>query len=85
MGWKLKSYLKRNRFGVFYFRRVVPPDVRGFFAFGEVSRSTGTSNRGEAVVLARRMGAAVELAFERLREMAAKKNKDQDDSLIAGC
>jgi len=71
---KLASHLKRNRFGVFYFRQVVPPDLRKFFAFKEFSRSTKTSRRGEAAALARNCGACLALLFERLRQMAKDKN-----------
>lgn len=73
LGIKVVSHLKRNRFGMLYFRRVVPPDVRRYFAFKEISRSTGTSKRGEAASLARRLGATLDLLFERLREVAKKK------------
>lgn len=76
MGIKLASHLKRNRFGLFYFRQVVPPDLRRFFAFKQISRSTGTSRRGEAVALALQYGASVGLLFERLRQMAKNKKPD---------
>lgn len=58
MGIKLASHLKRNRFGMFYFRQVVPPDLREFFAFKQISRSSGTSRRGEATALALKYGAS---------------------------
>ena len=77
MAIKAVSHLKRNRFGMLYFRRVIPPDVRCFFAFKEISRSTGTSRRGEAGALARRLCATLDLLFERLREVA--KNKKPED------
>ena len=74
---KVVSHLKRNRFGMLYFRRVIPPDVRCFFAFKEISRSTGTSKQGEAGALARRLCVTLDLLFERLREVA--KNKKPED------
>ena len=83
MAIRAVSYLKQNRFGVYYFRRVIPPDVRRFFAVGEVARSTGTGSRREAVTCARRMAVAVEAVFDRLREMAKKKNNN-GDAVAAG-
>lgn len=79
MAIRLASYLKRNRLGVYYFRRVIPFDLRRFFAFREFERSTGTTTRREANVLARRMGASVDYLFDRLREMA--KNKKEEELL----
>lgn len=76
MGIKLASHLKRNRFGLFYFRQVVPLDLRKFFAFKEISRSTGTSRRGQAIAMARQYGATADFLFARLRQMVKKKNQD---------
>lgn len=76
MRYRAADYLKRNRFGIFYFRRVIPPELRGFFALREVARSTGRTDRREAVALARRYSAGLELLFERLRAVA-KKAKDE--------
>src|SRR5450759_4765311 len=77
MAIRLASYLKQNRLGVYYFRRVIPFDLRRFFAFREFERSTGTTTRREAGVLARRMGASVDYLFDRLREMAKNKKEDE--------
>ena len=70
MAIELASYRERNRLGVYYFRRVIPFDLRRFFAFREFERSTGTTTRREANVLVRRMGASADCLFDRLREMA---------------
>lgn len=43
MAIRLASYLKQNRFGIYYFRRVIPFDLRRFIAFREFERSTGTN------------------------------------------
>ena len=39
---KLPSYLQRNRYGIFYFRRVLPKDVRDVFGKVEFIRSLKT-------------------------------------------
>lgn len=77
MAIRIASYLKRNRFGVFYFRRVIPPDLHPNFAFRQISRSMRTSNTCAARGLALRFGASVELLFSRLRDMAKKQKSDQ--------
>lgn len=76
MRYRAAEYLKRNRFGIFYFRRVIPPDLRVFFAFKEVARSTGRSDRREAAALARRYSAGLELLFDRLRTLAKDKKNE---------
>ena len=45
MRYRAADYLKQNRYGVFYYRRMIPPDVRRFFALLEVARSTGKLDR----------------------------------------
>jgi len=73
---RLHSYLKRNRFGVFYFRRVIPLDLRNRFAFGQIARSTRTCNSQEAQSLALRLSASVDLLFTKVRNMAKDPNPD---------
>jgi integrase len=70
---RIRSYLKRNRFGVYYFRRVVPRDLKPFFAFRQLSRSTLTRDPREARSLALRFGASIDLLFARIRDMARKQ------------
>lgn len=82
MAIRLSSYLKRNRFGIYYFRRVIPPDVRAHFAFREVSRSTGTSRRCEALIIARRCAVTFEELCDRLSDMAKKKKNDDDGKVF---
>ena len=77
MGIRLAAYLKRNRFGVFYYRRVVPPELRSFFVFTQISRSTRTSSRDEARSLALRFSASVDLLFSRLRAMSKRKRPEE--------
>jgi integrase len=84
VAYRVAAHLKRNRFGVFYFRQVVPPDLRVFFAFKEISRSTGTSRRAEAAALAQHYGAATDLLFARLRELAKDKKQKITAELIVG-
>lgn len=77
MAVRLASYLHRNRFGIFYFRRVIPPDIRKFFAFREVYRSLATASSREAAKAARVLSARIEVLFDRLRsDMAGKKKED---------
>jgi len=59
--YRAADYLNKNRYGVFYYRRVIPPHLRRFFALREVARSTGRLDRREAVVLARRYNVGLEL------------------------
>jgi integrase len=73
---RLHSYLKRNRFGVYYFRRVIPLDLRSRFAFGQIARSTRTCNSQEAQSLALRLSASVDLLFSRVRDMAKQPKPD---------
>ena len=77
MSIRLKSYLKRNRFGIYYFRRVIPRDLRKYFAFRQVSRSTLTHDPREARCLALRFGASIDLLFSKVRKMT--KTPDPDD------
>jgi integrase len=72
------DHLKRNRFGLWYWRRVIPHDVRDFFALKEVARSMRTTDRKEAAARARRYSTMLDLLFERLR-LAKKKDTIQTD------
>ena len=77
MAIRLASYLKRNRFGVFYLRRVIPPDLRRFFPIREISRSAGATSRRDAVSSVRRFGASLELLFDRLRDMETQTSRNK--------
>jgi integrase len=84
MAYRVAAHLKQNRFGVFYFRRVIPRDLKQFFAFKEVSRSTGMSRPGEAAALALRFSATLDVLFGRLRELAKKRDEEFRAELIVG-
>lgn len=73
---RLKSYLRRNRFGIFYFRRVIPLDLKPYFGFRQLSRSTHTCDPQEARCLALRFSASIDLLFSRVRNMAKTPNPD---------
>ena len=73
MSIRPKSYLKLNRFGVYYFRRAIPRNLKPYFAFRQMSRSTFTRDGREARCLALRFNASIELLFSRIREIAQKK------------
>ena len=75
---RLSAYLKRNRYGIFYFRRVVPPDLRPQFAFTQISRSLRTCSRVEAKSQALHYSASIELIFSKLREMKKKSGFQTD-------
>jgi hypothetical protein len=74
MTLKLPSHLHRNRHGVFYFRRAVPADLRGYFPTRELYRSLKTASRSEAYRLVRLLSARVEFAFLLLRRFMPAKN-----------
>lgn len=74
MAVKFSSYLKRNRFGVLYFRRVIPPELLPCFSFREISRSTRTCNLHEARLLALSFCASVDLLFTGLRDMKKRES-----------
>ena len=71
---KLPSYLLRNRFNCFYFRRAIPPDLRQYFAVRSIYKSLGTSERRQAIGLVAKYAALAEQVFTRLRLMAKKKS-----------
>ncbi len=73
---RFNSYLRRNRFGIFYFRRVIPLDLKPYFAFRQLSRSTLTCDSLEARRLALSFSASTELLFSRIREMTKKTNPE---------
>lgn len=81
MAIRLASYLKQNRFGVFYFRRVIPPDLQPYLAFRQIARSTRTSRVADARGLVLRFIASVELLFARIRDM--KKRPEGNDVCLA--
>ncbi len=78
MAIRLTSYLKRNRFGIYYFRRVSPIPLRALFVRREICRSLGTSNRHNASVQSQALGLVTDLFFRRLGAMS----KDGNEKLI---
>jgi RHS repeat-associated protein len=75
MALKLSSCLRRNRLGIYYFRRVVPPDLSSFSPSRVVVRSTSTRSCAEVRRLAFSMAGSVNRLFDRLRGMK-RKNKE---------
>jgi hypothetical protein len=67
MAIRLTSYLKRNRFGIYYFRRAVPFAYAEHFKQREIYRSLRTSNRHEAMVQSQAFGLVTDLLFEKLK------------------
>ena len=77
---RFNSYLRCNRFGIYYFRRVIPLDLKPYFAFRQLTRSTLTRDPQEARRIALSFGASIEFLFSRIREM---NKKPKEDSLQA--
>jgi hypothetical protein len=74
-----RNFLTRSRHGtVYYFRRRVPDDLRPAIAQPYLIRSLGTSERSQAIILARAYAAQTDIAFTRLRTMSDKKLTAQE-------
>ncbi len=65
--FNLPSHLLLNRYNVFYFRISIPQDLRPYFRKREIKRSLKTSNRKEALRLAKGLAFRIESAFQELR------------------
>ena len=73
---KLPSYLQRNRYGIFYFRRVLPKDVRDVFGKVEFIRSLKTYEPKIAIQYSRLYAHKLDLCICELRKkMATTKKK----------
>ena len=73
MAIRVASYLKRNRFGVYCFRRVIPPGLRAILGAAEITRSTHTRDPREAAVVVRKLSASVDSLLRRAGELKRKK------------
>ena len=69
---KIPSYLQRNRYGIFHFRRAVPQCLRAILGKGEIVRSMHTREPREAAQLSRMFAVHV----DRLLEGAHMKKKN---------
>ncbi len=67
----LPAFITKNRHGTYYFRLVIPKELKGFFPAGqrEIRRSLGTTSRKEAIRLARIFWTATILGFDEMRRM----------------
>jgi len=71
------SFLQKSRHGtIFYFRRRVPLDLRVTVGASVVYKSLLTSDRRDAIVLARALAAKTDELFSGIRDMANKKNEE---------
>ena len=61
------SYLDKNQFGVFYFRRKIPKDLLPHFKATIIKKSLRTGNRQEALRYARVLAVQIEDKFDGLR------------------
>ncbi len=74
------SYLDKNQFGIFYFRRKIPQDLRPHFETTIIKKSLRTGNRQEALRYARILTVQTEEQFEGLRgnQVAERKYNRMD-------
>ena len=78
---KTPSYLVRNRFGTYYFRLSIPLKFHGIIAdkAKEFRRSLGTSQRREALMLARVWWVRLQAVLLDFDQMAKESNKDKQE------
>lgn len=70
-----RVFLQKSRHKtVFYFRRKVPHDLRTRLKIPQIHRSLGTSDRKQAVVMARRLAAWSDQLFALTRSMSDDKD-----------
>lgn len=83
---KTSAYLWKNRHGIWYFRAVIPTQLRLHFPLNkrEIRRSLSTDSRQRAVVLARRYRVAFDELFEQLAEQSMAKRKTIQTGLVKG-
>ena len=82
MAIRISSHLKRNRFGVFYFRRAIPFVIAAHFQQREIYRSLGTCDRREAIMRSRVFSAVTDLLFRKLKTMANKKDQSIQQDMV---
>jgi len=68
--------LQRNRFGVWYWRRVVPPALRDRLPLKEVSLSLGTTSRKAALPASLRLRIAASGLVKLAREGVTLSSED---------
>jgi hypothetical protein len=87
--------IRGSGFGIYYFRRKVPPNLQGIIGKTEIQRSLRTLDRGKALPLARELLARTERDFDvarskltPVRSVALKEPArlptDEDMAYIAG-
>ena len=78
----LPGFITKNRHGTYYFRLVIPKDLKRFFPLGqrEIRRSLGTGNKREAIRLARVYWTGTILNFERMRDLEENQIVSNDDA-----
>ena len=74
---KIPSYLQRNRYGIFHFRRAVPECLRNIIGKREIVRSLRTREPCEAVQLSRLAAMQVERVFQEARMSKRKSIKTE--------
>ncbi|OOZ34773.1 DUF6538 domain-containing protein [Solemya velesiana gill symbiont] len=79
MSVKLPSYLQRNRFGVFHFRRVIPNDLRSIVGKREFQRTLRTHETIKAIPMARILALQTDQWFAELRMRKTKKSYPKPD------
>lgn len=74
MSIKIASHLYRNRHGTFYFRLLIPRDIRDYVQRSEFRFSLNTERRQEAVTSALPLVASLPELLENLRKMADRED-----------
>lgn len=66
MAIRIASHLVLNSYGVYYFRFVIPFSLRPIIGKTEVKKSLKTSNRRQAILMAKELSVKVEKAFQKV-------------------
>ena len=75
MSVKISSYLQKNRYGIFYFRRAIPHSLRKHAGRTEVVCSLRTREPRQAVKQSRKVAILFDNWLEALESNVAKKKK----------
>jgi hypothetical protein len=76
MAIRVASSLHRNRYGILYFRMVVPADLQHRFASKEIYRSLRTASIKDATAAAQTLSVALKRAFTEIRQQLMSDQKE---------
>ena len=83
MSIRIATHLFRNRHGTFYFRLVVPNDLRDYINQREIRFSLHTETRQKAIAFALPLLESLPIHFRELRRMADSNESPITDSHYA--